>query len=127
MECPRCHTANENGATTCINCGLRLTGIGPTKPHPQQVKIVDIEMRFWSMVVFLVKLAIAAIPAMIILSMIVAGLDLFVAGLRVEYTTSHSQKLLLVAVLPALIGAMLCVLLPLKFECLIKTDKKKYE
>jgi hypothetical protein len=72
MECPRCHTANENGATACIKCGLRLIGIDPTKPHPQQVKIVDINMPFWSMVNFLVKLAIAGIPATIILTIIVA-------------------------------------------------------
>jgi len=32
-----------------------------------RVTVVDIEMPFWSMVIFLVKLAIAAIPAMIIL------------------------------------------------------------
>ena len=32
-----------------------------------KVVVVDIKMRFWSMVVFLVKLAIASIPAIIIL------------------------------------------------------------
>jgi hypothetical protein len=36
----------------------------------QRVVVTDIKMPFTSMVVFLVKLAIAAIPAMIILSLI---------------------------------------------------------
>ena len=35
-----------------------------------QVTVVDIQMPFWSMVVFLVKVAIASIPAMIILSVL---------------------------------------------------------
>lgn len=34
---------------------------------PAPVRIVDIEMPFWSMVVFLIKLALASIPAAIIL------------------------------------------------------------
>lgn len=37
---------------------------------PGQVSIVDIRMPFWSMVVFLVKLSIASIPAFIILTML---------------------------------------------------------
>lgn len=35
-----------------------------------EVRIVDIKMPFWSMVVFMVKAAIAAIPAFIILGII---------------------------------------------------------
>ena len=38
--------------------------------NTNQVTIVDIKMPFWSMVVFMVKAAIAAIPAFIILSVI---------------------------------------------------------
>jgi len=33
----------------------------------QRVVVVDVNMKFWTMVVFLVKLAIASIPAAIIL------------------------------------------------------------
>ena len=36
-----------------------------------KVVVVDIKMRFWSMVVFLVKLAIASIPAIIILFILI--------------------------------------------------------
>lgn len=35
-----------------------------------QVRIVDIKMPFWSMVIFMVKASIASIPAFIILSII---------------------------------------------------------
>ena len=37
-----------------------------------RVVVVDIRMPFWSMVVFMVKLAIASIPAFIILSILSA-------------------------------------------------------
>ena len=37
-----------------------------------EVTIVDIKMPFWSMVVFMVKAAIASIPAVFIVSVIVA-------------------------------------------------------
>ncbi len=36
----------------------------------QEVIVVDLKMSFWSMVVFMVKWAIAAIPALIILAVI---------------------------------------------------------
>lgn len=38
----------------------------------QQVAVTDINMPFWSLVVLMVKLAVAAIPAMVILG-VVAG------------------------------------------------------
>lgn len=41
-----------------------------TEANSNHVVVVDIKMRFWSMVVFMVKAAIAAIPAMIILAVI---------------------------------------------------------
>lgn len=40
------------------------------RDEKQQVTIVDIKMPFMSMVIFLVKLAIASIPAFIILSFV---------------------------------------------------------
>ncbi|MDG6778166.1 hypothetical protein QCB44_05550 [Thiomicrorhabdus sp. zzn3] len=41
---------------------------------PNEVKITDIKMPFWSMVMFMVKAAIASIPAIIILWIIFAVL-----------------------------------------------------
>jgi hypothetical protein len=46
-----------------------------------EVRIVDIEMPFWSMVVFMVKAAIAFIPAFIILSFIGSLVFAFLGGL----------------------------------------------
>jgi hypothetical protein len=71
---------NENGVTACINCGLGLSGIGSPKPQPQQVRIVDINMTFMSMVIFMVKWAIASIPAFIILAVMGAIVVGIVAG-----------------------------------------------
>jgi hypothetical protein len=42
----------------------------PEPSAPIEARIVDFKMPFWSMVVFLVKLSIAAIPAIIILSIV---------------------------------------------------------
>ncbi|MCD6733776.1 MAG: hypothetical protein LT103_09305 [Burkholderiaceae bacterium] len=45
-----------------------ITGVDMEPQIPDRVSIVDIRMPFWSMVVFLVKLSIASIPAFLILS-----------------------------------------------------------
>jgi len=45
---------------------IRSTKV-PLSPHPQRVTVADFDMGFGSMVVFMVKWAIAAIPAAIIL------------------------------------------------------------
>lgn len=39
-------------------------------PHAGEVTVVDIKMPFWSIVVFMVKASIAAIPAVIILTLV---------------------------------------------------------
>jgi CHASE2 domain-containing sensor protein len=46
----------------------------------KQVTVVDIKMPFWSMVTFMVKWSIAAIPAIIILVIFGVGFAGFVAG-----------------------------------------------
>lgn len=46
----------------------------------QPVVVVDIQMRFWSMVVFMVKWAFAAIPALIIIALIITALTMFLTG-----------------------------------------------
>ncbi|MFW2373348.1 MAG: hypothetical protein ACN4GM_09530 [Gammaproteobacteria bacterium] len=46
-----------------------------------QIDIVDIKMPFWSMVVFMVKAALASIPALIILTIIFAILSGILGGL----------------------------------------------
>ncbi|KLV08670.1 hypothetical protein C9I92_01270 [Photobacterium ganghwense] len=47
----------------------------------QEVTVVDVKMPFTSMVIFLVKLAIASIPAVIILSIIFALLMAVFGGM----------------------------------------------
>ena len=59
--------------------GLRLPNAGALSipSHAKPVVIVDIQMPFWSMVAFMVKWSLAAIPALLILMLIlgtVAGL-----------------------------------------------------
>ena len=45
-----------------------------------EVTVVDIKMPFWSMVIFMVKAAIAAIPAVIILSVVASVVMSLLAG-----------------------------------------------
>ena len=52
-----------------------------------RVVVVDVKMRFWSMVAFMVKASIAAIPAMIILAAISTGIMLVLSGLWVGINT----------------------------------------
>jgi len=54
-------------------------------PSAQPIVVTDVHMPFWSMVVFLVKLAIAAIPAILILSVLGAILT----GVLIAVTGSY--------------------------------------
>lgn len=56
---------------------------------PASVRIVDIDMKFWSMVWFMVKWAIATIPAVIILIFVGVMVFGFVGGLT---GSTHSPK-----------------------------------
>ncbi len=46
----------------------------------EPVKIVDVRMPFWSMVIFMIKWAIASIPAFFILALLFYFVSFFVAG-----------------------------------------------
>lgn len=81
MKCPKCGHDNENDMVTCRNCSAILPVAGKVKPELPQVKIVDIDMPFMSMVNFLAKLVLAAIPAAIIAAIIVAIIMVFFGGM----------------------------------------------
>jgi hypothetical protein len=51
-----------------------------SEQQPQRVIVTDIHMSFWSMVGFMVKWAIASIPAFVILVLIVRLYQYFVWG-----------------------------------------------
>ncbi|GAB6044055.1 hypothetical protein [Endothiovibrio diazotrophicus] len=83
--CPECNAKNPAGAPLCVKCGCVITdqkvvGDEPSTAEPVsagplamemvgvgQVVVTDIQMPFWSMVWFMLKWAIAAIPATLIL------------------------------------------------------------
>jgi len=78
MECPSCGLTNPEGAMRC-DCGFKfVTNIINDKPlqtniaSANNVIVKDIQMPFGSMVTFMVKWAIASIPAIIIISIIMA-------------------------------------------------------
>ncbi len=63
------------------NAGSNQTHLGEGMENQSEVTIVDVKMPFGSMVVFMVKAAIAAIPAVIILAIIFALLGAVFSGI----------------------------------------------
>ena len=81
MQCPNCNNTNiQADATECGECGYVFKGYEESTPegvtglasksNNQNVTVTDIKMPFGSMVEFMVKWAIASIPAFIILFLI---------------------------------------------------------
>jgi hypothetical protein len=98
-ECPRCGLLNPATAERC-DCGFQFNPQQPTgrdnfsqgsrakDPFPARVVVVDVEMRFWSMVAFMVKWAIASIPALVIL-ILLGALAAAVFPLLLTLLTPH--------------------------------------
>lgn len=95
MQCPKCRyeptlAEMQTGFDVCPKCDeaerryqKKLDEIAalPSSLSPQPVAIVDFRMSFMSMVWFMVKWALAAIPAAIILVAIVVAAVAFFAGI----------------------------------------------
>src|SRR5215831_9888665 len=90
--------ASTNGLILRHKGGVTMSDEG----NRQHVIVTDIHMPFWSMVIFMVKWALASIPAIIILTLIAAfawrilrGLDTktVVVGIEVPSSASlHSKR-----------------------------------
>jgi hypothetical protein len=55
----------------------------------KRVAVVDINIPFWSMVTFMVKGSIAAIPAFIILTIIIAGIFAIFGIINIPFSQNH--------------------------------------
>ncbi len=101
-SCPKCGTNyQEYSERQASQSSDPMSWGNLSKLHPEArnvvmnykgaspVVVIDFKMGFWSMVFFMVKASIAAIPAIIIVSFIVAGLFAvfggFLAGLSSLY------------------------------------------
>jgi hypothetical protein len=95
-KCRFCHDEIEDAATVCPHCGKDLIPgrrtVYPPEPAPipetepvaiARVSVVDINMPFASMVGFMVKWALASIPAFLILAVFAAGLFLLLTILGI--------------------------------------------
>jgi len=78
MKCPECGTSAPATAKVCSECGVSFLGVvkeGAAKLFEKPVSVIgqsrvivtDFDMPFDRMVMFMIKWAIATIPAMIIL------------------------------------------------------------
>lgn len=74
--CECCGNEISPYAAFCPSCGRRGDG-----SWPMPVEVVDIDMKFSSMVGFMVKAAIAAIPAMLILIVVAFAAGTVLAAL----------------------------------------------
>src|SRR5688572_17102879 len=90
--CPSCRQQNYIGAANCHWCGAAFqhpefknppnyNDIPDFGKGPQKVIVVDFDMKFSSMILFMVKWAIAAIPAMIIIFFAMAFILIFLGGI----------------------------------------------
>jgi hypothetical protein len=96
--CPECKRKNLDKARICEQCGAFLKGgarvrrtaptvsrtvvSAATKSHDaQKIIITDIKVPFWSMVILMVKLVFASIPAIIIIALFVLFLISAASGL----------------------------------------------
>lgn len=82
-ECPQCAAAREKqqrelAARQGASAVVRAAEFD--YPGAQPVVVVDIKMGFWSMVIFMVKWAIAAIPALLIIALICIAVFSFIGG-----------------------------------------------
>ncbi len=96
-KCPDCEANVSDLARACPKCGRPIpptvataaqkfdadTGqvLAGMPTEDAGVIVTDVRMRFGSMVVFMIKWALASIPAMIILVLIVASIQAFLWGL----------------------------------------------
>lgn len=73
--CPNCSTQLHDDAVFCRHCQREIATVESTSSmariDPQRVTVVDIDMPFGSMVGFMVKWAVATIPALLILGLVV--------------------------------------------------------
>lgn len=87
MRCPNCDYENVTGAAHCNKCGGAVPSAPPPgrpaflKPERVRVVVTDVELPFGSMVTLLVKLALAAIPAAIIVALVWLFIAAAFAGL----------------------------------------------
>ena len=61
ISCLKCGKSGAAYEEFCAHCGTK---------YPLKMVVIDIDMRFTSMIMFMIKWAIAAIPAMIIIYII---------------------------------------------------------
>lgn len=75
-KCPDCDQAVSPAAAFCPHCGHP-----GALDNPLSVTVQDVQVRFWSLVWFLVKLAVAALPALAILLLMGVAAAAFFGGL----------------------------------------------
>ena len=84
IKCPNCGMMNPDGGVKC-DCGVLLSavpaGARAVAPVLSRVVVTDVEMPFGSMVTFMIKWALASIPAFLVLAAIGLVVGLILAAL----------------------------------------------
>jgi hypothetical protein len=74
ITCPECHQQKSEYAAICPHCGFQKT--------PLRVTVVDLDIGFGNLVGLLVKVVLAAIPAIIILVVAAALIASFIGAMK---------------------------------------------
>jgi len=110
MQCPKCgHEPSmqevQKSPHDCVKCGINYEGFARSRqpssgkaistevktvmgrfPGAQPVVVIDVDMKFWSIVRLMVKWAIAAIPAFFILCFVAAFAGFILRELNSAFT-----------------------------------------
>ena len=76
IKCPDCEGALSDGARLCPHCGWEkgtyLDGKGKVRTVlPHRISVADVDLPFWSIVKMTIKWAVASVPAVLLLALIV--------------------------------------------------------
>ncbi|MGJ8668970.1 MAG: zinc-ribbon domain-containing protein [Oceanococcus sp.] len=81
IECPNCHEQMPDNSWTCPNCGESYKPNNPSREKIDRVSVVDFDVPFGRMVMLMVKMAFAAIPAVLIIWLIIGGFGALISVL----------------------------------------------
>lgn len=82
VNCADCQTEISSRALACPKCGRpHYVPVQPSDKPTEKVTVEDIDMAFFSMVAFMVKWALASIPALFLLYMLYMVVFMFGAAL----------------------------------------------
>lgn len=80
VTCPNCRTSTTAGNPACPGCGRSLTPAPTRETLWRAVSLTSVDLSFFAWVALLVKVSLAAVPAILIVALIWALAGTLIAG-----------------------------------------------